>query len=202
MYVGHVRLCLCVCLSHFLYYICCGLVAIFFSHKNLTRSSNIGAKCNGERKKLRFSTNILETRNVWQILAVACHAHRTPHALRMPVKTPLASDKIDAPAACATLSATRPFHFVHTAGVLWVHSAFFVPSDLDLWPLTLTFKVVRAKDQTRLRCEFGANPFSGSCHPLSNTSPKNRTRFDDFAHLSQNGRQTIVYQSSPNFYTM
>ena len=28
------------------------------------------------------------------------------------------SDKIDAPAACATLSATRPFHFVHTARVL------------------------------------------------------------------------------------
>jgi len=41
-----------------------------------------------------------------------------PHALRMPVKTPLAGDKIDAPAACATLSATRLFHFVHTAGVL------------------------------------------------------------------------------------
>ena len=28
------------------------------------------------------------------------------------------SDKIDAPAACATLSETRPFHFVHTARVL------------------------------------------------------------------------------------
>jgi len=26
--------------------------------------------------------------------------------------------KIDAPAACVTLSATRPFHFVRTAGVL------------------------------------------------------------------------------------
>jgi len=26
------------------------------------------------------------------------------------------SDKMDAPAGCATLSATRPFHFVHTAG--------------------------------------------------------------------------------------
>jgi len=41
-----------------------------------------------------------------------------PHALRMPSKTPLASSKIDAPVAYATLSATRPFHFVHTAGVL------------------------------------------------------------------------------------
>jgi len=32
----------------------------------------------------------------------------------MPEKTPLTSDKIDVPAACATLSATMPFHFVHT----------------------------------------------------------------------------------------
>jgi len=58
------------------------------------------------------------TRNAWQSPAVIHQAHRTPHALRMPAKTSLASDKIDAPAACATLSATRPFHFVHTAGVL------------------------------------------------------------------------------------
>jgi len=28
----------------------------------------------------------------------------------------------------------------------------------------LTFKLVRARDQTRLPCEFGANPFSGSRH--------------------------------------
>jgi len=28
--------------------------------------------------------------------------------------------------------------------------------------LTLTFKLVRARDQTRLPCELGANPFSGS----------------------------------------
>jgi len=38
----------------------------------------------------------------------------------------------------------------------------FVPGDLNLWHLTLTFKLVRARDQTRLPCEFGANPFSGS----------------------------------------
>jgi len=69
-------------------------------------------------------------------------------------------------------------------GVLWVHSAFFVSGDLDLWPLTLTFKLVRAKGQARLPCEFGANAFRGSCHPLSNASLKNRTRFDDFAHLA------------------
>jgi len=28
--------------------------------------------------------------------------------------------------------------------------------------LTLTFKLVRARDQTRFSCEFGANPFNGS----------------------------------------
>jgi len=38
----------------------------------------------------------------------------------------------------------------------------FVPGDLDLWPLTLTFKFVQAKDQTRLPFELGADPFSGS----------------------------------------
>ena len=38
------------------------------------------------------------------------HAAHTTHACT--------SDKIDAPAACATLSATRLFHFVHTAQVL------------------------------------------------------------------------------------
>jgi len=58
------------------------------------------------------------TRNAWHSPAVIRQANRTPHALRMPAKTPLASDKIYSPAACATLSATKPFHFVHTAGVL------------------------------------------------------------------------------------
>jgi len=41
------------------------------------------------------------TRNAWQSPAVIRQAHRTPHSLRMPAKTPLASDNIDAPAACA-----------------------------------------------------------------------------------------------------
>ena len=44
--------------------------------------------------------------NAWQSSAVIRQAHRTPHAcrtrtLRMPAKTPLALDNIDAPAACA-----------------------------------------------------------------------------------------------------
>jgi len=61
--------------------------------------------------------------------------------------------------------------------------------------LTLTFQLIRAKDQTRLPCEFGANPFSGSCHPLSNASPKNRTRFDDFAHLAHKWSANITVNS-------
>jgi len=54
-------------------------------------------------------------RNAWQSPAVIRQAQRTPHALRTHART---SDKIDAPAACATLSATRQFHFVHSARVL------------------------------------------------------------------------------------
>ena len=38
----------------------------------------------------------------------------------------------------------------------------FVSGDLDLWPLTLTSKLVRARDQTRVPGEYSANPFSGS----------------------------------------
>ena len=43
----------------------------------------------------------------------AAHAARTTHA-----RTHAPAIKIDVPAACATLSATTPFHFVHTARAL------------------------------------------------------------------------------------
>jgi len=48
--------------------------------------------------------------------------------------------------------------------------------------VTLNFKLLRARDRTRILCEFGANPFSGSgdisyknkkYHRLA--APKNRT---------------------------
>ena len=52
--------------------------------------------------------------NAWQSPAVIRQAQRTPHA-RTHART---SDKIDAPAACASLPATKPFYFVHTARVL------------------------------------------------------------------------------------
>ena len=111
------------------------------------------------------------------------------------VRSPLHSDRVVASDACATLSAMRAFYSVHTVGVLWVHSTSFVPGDPDLWLLTLTFKLVPVKDETRLPCEFGANPFSSSCHPLSNTSAKNLTRFDDFAHLAHKWSPTITVNS-------
>ena len=40
--------------------------------------------------------------------------------------------------------------------------------------MTLTFKLVRARDQTRLPCEFGTNPFSGS-RDISYTNKKPQT---------------------------
>jgi len=41
--------------------------------------------------------------------------------------------------------------------------------------LTLTFKHVQARDQTRLPSEFGANPFSGS-RDISYTNKKTRAK--------------------------
>ena len=42
------------------------------------------------------------------------------------------------------------------------------------WPLTLTFKLVQVRDQTRLPWEFGAYPFSGS-RDISCTNKKSQT---------------------------
>jgi len=50
---------------------------------------------------------------------------------------------------------------------------FLALGDLDLWPLTLTFKLVRARDQALLPCVFGANPFSGT-RDISHTNKKHR----------------------------
>jgi len=58
---------------------------------------------------MRCYGNIMEMRGMQSPAVIRTHYART-HART--------SDKIDAPAACATLSATRPFHFVHTTRVL------------------------------------------------------------------------------------
>ena len=48
------------------------------------------------------------------------------------------------------------------------------------WPLTLTFKLVAARDQTRLPCEFGANPFSHS-RDIWFANKKNKQKVTDSA---------------------
>jgi len=120
MYCGHARMCVCVCLcvcmsvrgrmSALLHGPGCNLGSgrgcPLVVHYWVDLQSVHGLRCYGN------------TSNAWQSPPVILQAHRTPHALRMPAKTPLARDKIDAPAACATLSATRPFHLVHIAEVL------------------------------------------------------------------------------------
>jgi len=52
------------------------------------------------------------------------------------------------------------------------------------WPLTLTFKLVWERDQTRLPCEFSANPFSGPRN-ISQTKKK-QTRMR--TNAQHNGR--------------
>jgi len=43
------------------------------------------------------------------------------------------------------------------------------------WPLTLTFKLVRARDQKRLPCKFGANLLSSSRDMNDKQTKKNKT---------------------------
>jgi len=117
MYCGHARLC--VCLSVCLFAAAC---LHYWTEPDVTWGSGRGCPL-----VVHYWTDLQSvhglrcydnTSNSRQSPAVIRQAHRMPHALRMPAKTPLASDKIDAPAAYATLSATRPFDFVYNAGVL------------------------------------------------------------------------------------
>jgi len=108
MYCGHARLCVClsVCVTVRGLMQCtdpditwgsgrgCPLVVHYWADLQSVH----GLRCYGN------------SRNAWQSPA-SDNPPGPPHALRMPAHTPLASAKIDA-------RATRPFHFVHTAGVL------------------------------------------------------------------------------------
>ena len=113
MYSGHMPLsvCLCVCLSAAacLHY-CTDLDVTW----GIGRGCPLVVRCWSDLQLVHGLHCYGNTRNAWQSPAVICHGQR--HALRMPPKTPLTSDKIDAHAACATLSSTRPFHFVYTVG--------------------------------------------------------------------------------------
>jgi len=113
MYCGHARLsvcvsvCLCVCLS-------AAACLHYYMDPDVTWGSGSGCSLVVQDLQLVHGLRCCgNTRNVWQSPVVIHQAHCTPHALRMHERT---SDKIDAPAACATLSATRPLHFVHSAG--------------------------------------------------------------------------------------
>jgi len=87
------------------------------------------------------------------------HASRRQRALPSPRHPPAATEW------CRLLLAAYGARLTsyNALSMGWLSSfSLFVSGDLDLWPLTLTFKIFRASDQTRLPCEFGANPFSGS----------------------------------------
>jgi len=101
MYCGHVHLCVClsVCLSAAACLHYCtdpdvtwgsGRGCLLAVHYWADLQSVHGLRCYGN------------TRNVWQSPVVIRQAYRMQcHTLRMPAKIPLASDKIDTPAACA-----------------------------------------------------------------------------------------------------
>jgi len=120
MYCGHARLCVCVSACLFVCVSARGCMPTLLHGPGLTWESGRGCPlvvhCWADLQSVHGLRCYGNTRNAWQNPAVIRQAHRTPHALRMSAKTPLASDKIDVPAACATVSATRPFHFVHISG--------------------------------------------------------------------------------------
>jgi len=121
MYCDHARLCVClsVCLS---VCVCRSAAAClhYCTDPDVTWESGRGCPIVvhywADFQSLHGLRCYGNTRIAWQSPAVIRQAHRTPHALRMPAKTSLASDKIDTSVACVTLSATTPLHFVHTAG--------------------------------------------------------------------------------------
>jgi len=81
---------------------------------------------------------------------------------------------------------------------------FFVPGDPDFWPMTLTFKLVRPRDQKHLPCEFCANLFSGS-GDISYTKhqtngAKNRTfRSSRRAVINNHSYKSSASAGKPNF---
>jgi len=94
MHCGHPRLC--VCLSACAHY-CTDPDVTWGVVGDAPSCALLGAFAIDARVALLWQ----HYGNAWQSRAVIRQAHRTTHALRMPAKTPLAGDKIDAPAACA-----------------------------------------------------------------------------------------------------
>jgi len=83
-----------------------------------------------------------------------------PNINRMQATAIIPRQRLNDPiCCCVTLSVASAFHSV-SAGSDGSTQHVFCP--WWPWPLTLTFKLVRVREQTRLPCEFGTNPFSGS----------------------------------------
>jgi len=63
----------------------------------------------------------------------------------------------------------------------------FFQTQTARWPprLTLTFKLVRTRAQTRLPCEFDANPFNGSqdISYTKVTAPKKKQNLTQFTAI-------------------
>jgi len=103
MYCGHARLCVCVSIRGRMPTLLHGPGCNLGEWYGMPPScALLGGFAIGARVALLWQ----HYGNAWQSSAVIRHAHRTPHAcrtrtLRMPAKTPLSGDNIDAPAACA-----------------------------------------------------------------------------------------------------
>jgi len=101
---GLARLCVCVCLS-----VCVsvgGRMPTLLHGPGCNLGSCSCALLGGFAIGARVALVWQHYGNAWQSPAVIRQAHLTPHAcrtrtLRMPAKTPLVGDKIDAPASCS-----------------------------------------------------------------------------------------------------
>ena len=113
MYCGHARLCVCLCVRYMCVCLSAAACLHYCTDPDVTwrsgRGCPLGVHCWTDLQSVHGLRCYGNTRNAWQSPVVIRQVHRTPHALRMPAKTPLTSDEIDAPAACATLSATTSF---------------------------------------------------------------------------------------------
>jgi len=97
--------------------------------------------------------------------SIISHTDLSPIPVRLVVKSYLTSGKLEAKHVLPNINRTQAVERAEKCN--------FFPADHDV--LTLTSKLVRARDQTRLPCEFGANPFSG---------------FGDISHTNKNHRLT------------
>ena len=151
VYCGHARLC--VCLSVYLSAAAC---LHYCTDPNVTRRSGRGCPLVvhywADLQSVHGLRCYGNTRNAWQSPAAIRPAHRTPHALRMPAKTPLTSDNIDAPARLLR----APFHMVHTAGCCNANAkcerVYMLVLALCLVPFAVTFckmKSMRQLNKTR-----------------------------------------------------